>query len=166
MHCGAETKASDAPMIMQTMIKGMPTSFLDEVQRESRVLLRKARHIVLFGYQLPPDDVLWQEAFSEAVRCRKGTDDEAFCTVVVGYLGDKRWIQGDEMMAIAEKYRYSSEAASRGVKAIINAVAIFGKSHVRAYCGGIPDVWGNASESEVSDILYPNWANWKGTRLG
>ncbi|MBR3072826.1 hypothetical protein [Fibrobacter sp.] len=165
ISCSAETIASDAPMIMQTMIKGMPTSFLDEVQRESRVLLRKARHIVLFGYQLPPDDVLWQEAFSEAVRCRKGTDDEAFCTVVVGYLGEKRWIQGDEMMAFVKKHRYSSDAASLGVKAIINAVAIFGENRVRAYCGGIPDVWGNASESEVREILYPSWVNWQGTRL-
>ena len=166
ISCSAETTASDAPMIMQTMIKGMPTSFLDEVQRESRVLLRKARHIVLFGYQLPPDDVLWQEAFSEAVRCRKDTEDEAFCTVVVGYLGEKRWIQGEEMMAVVEKYRYSSEAASRGVKAIINAVAIFGENRVRAYCGGIPDVWGNASESEIREILYPSsWVSWKGTRL-
>ena len=165
ISCSAETIASDAPMIMQTMIKGMPTSFLDEVQRELRVLLRKARHIVLFGYQLPPDDVLWQEAFSEAVRCRKGTDDEAFCTVVVGYLGEKRWIQGDEMMAFVKKHRYSSDAASLGVKAIINAVAIFGENRVRAYCGGIPDVWGNASESEVREILYPSWVNWQGTRL-
>ncbi len=165
ISCSAETIASDAPMIMQTMIKGMPTSFLDEVQRESRVLLRKARHIVLFGYQLPPDDVLWQETFSEAVRCRKGTDDEAFCTVVVGYLGEKRWIQGDEMMAFVKKHRYSSDAASLGVKAIINAVAIFGENRVRAYCGGIPDVWGNASESEVREILYPSWVNWQGTRL-
>lgn len=165
ISCSAETIASDAPMIMQTMIKGMPTSFLDEVQRESRVLLRKARHIVLFGYQLPPDDVLWQEAFSEAVRCRKGTDDEAFCTVVVGYLGEKRWIQGDEMMAFVKKHRYSSDAASLGVKAIINAVAIFGENRVRAYCGGIPDVWGNVSESEVREILYPSWVNWQGTRL-
>ena len=165
ISCSAETIASDAPMIMQTMIKGMPTSFLDEVQRESRVLLRKARHIVLFGYQLPPDDVLWQEAFSEAVRYRKGTDDEAFCTVVVGYLGEKRWIQGDEMMAFVKKHRYSSDAASLGVKAIINAVAIFGENRVRAYCGGIPDVWGNASESEVREILYPSWVNWQGTRL-
>lgn len=165
ISCGEETIASNAPMIMQTMIKGMPTSFLDEVQRESRVLLRKARHVVLFGYQLPPDDILWQEAFSEAIRCRRGTGDEAYCTVVVGHKGEKRWIQGDEMMKVVEKYRYTSEAIDRGVKAIINAVAVFGKDRVRAYCGGIPDVFGEGNEADVREILYPDWVEWKGTRL-
>lgn len=168
ISCGAETRACDAPMIMQTMIKGMPTSFLDEIQRSSRVLLRKARHVVLFGYQLPPDDILWQEAFAEAVRYRKDSDCKAYCTVVVGHLGDKRWLYGDEMMAYVEKHRYTKDAVNYGARAIVNAVSIFGKDHVRAWCGGIPQVWGNATEAEVSEILYPKDWNpemWKGTRL-
>ena len=153
-------------MIMQTMIKGMPTSFLDEVQRESRVLLRKARHVVLFGYQLPPDDILWQEAFAEAVRCRRDTDDKAFCTVVVGHLGEKRWLYGDDMMEYANKYRYTSDAVGRGARAIVNAVAIFGKGQVRAWCGGIPQVFYDGTEADVKEILYPEgFVDWKGTRL-
>lgn len=32
ISCGAESISSNSPMIMQTMIKGMPTSFLDELQ--------------------------------------------------------------------------------------------------------------------------------------
>lgn len=166
ISCGAETISSNAPMIMQTMVKGIPTSFLDEVQRESKVLLRKARHIVLFGYQLPPDDVLWQEAFAESVCSRRDTDNYAYCSVVVGHLGEKRWLYGEELTEFVEKYRYTKDAAARGVKAIVNAVAVFGKDNVRAYTGGIPDVWGNASESEVRELLYPDhWVNWKGTRL-
>lgn len=166
ISCGAETKSSDAPMIMQTMIKGMPTSFLDEVQRESRVLLRKARHVVLFGYQLPPDDILWQESFAEAARSRMDSDDKAYCTVVVGYLGEKRWLCGDEMMEHVEKYRYTKDAIGFGAKAIENAVAIFGKDQVRAWCGGIPDVFGEGTETDVKEILYPtDFVNWHGTRL-
>lgn len=64
MHCSSETKASDAPMIMQTMYKATPTSFLEEIQRNVKVSLEKARHIVLFGYRLPPDDTIWQHAFA------------------------------------------------------------------------------------------------------
>ncbi|WP_288788601.1 hypothetical protein [uncultured Fibrobacter sp.] len=166
ISCGAETRACDAPMIMQTMIKGMPTSFLEEVQRESRVLLRKARHVVLFGYQLPPDDILWQEAFSEAIRYRKDTDDAAYCTVVVGHWGDRRWLYGDEMMEYVKKYRYTKDAVSYGVKAIVNAVSIFGKEYVRAWCGGIPQVFADGDEAAVKEILFPNhFVNWKGTRL-
>ena len=80
-------------------------------------------------------------------------------------MGEKRWIQGDEMMNIVEKYRYTNEAVGRGVKAIVNAVAIFGKDRVRAYCGGIPDVFGRGTEADVREILYPDWVKWKGTRL-
>ena len=166
VSCGAETRTCDAPMIMQTMIKGMPTSFLDEVQRESHVLLRKARHVVLFGYQLPPDDILWQEAFSEAIRYRKDSDNAAYCTVVVGHLGDKRWLHDDEMMEYVKKYRFTEEAVGRGAKAILNAVAIFGKDHVRAWCGGIPQVFGDGTEADVKEILFPDhFVDWKGTRL-
>ena len=165
ISCGAETVASDTPMIMQTMIKGIPTSFLDEVQRESRVLLRKARHVVLFGYQLPPDDILWQEAFAEAIRCRQNSDNKAYCTVVVGHMGEKRWLKGDEMMDYAEKHRYEKDARAYGASAIVNAVSIFGKQNVRAWCGGIPDVFGEGNEANVKEILYPDFVEWKGTRL-
>jgi hypothetical protein len=166
VSCGAETRACDASMIMQTMIKGMPTSFLDEVQRESRVLLRKARHVVLFGYQLPPDDILWQEIFSEAIRYRKDSENEAYCTVVVGHMGEKRWLCGEEMMEYVKKYRFTEEAIGRGVKAIVNAVAIFGKERVRAWCGGIPQVFGEGNENDVKEILFPDhFVNWNGTRL-
>ena len=74
-------------------------------------------------------------------------------------------MQGDEMMTVVEKYRCTSEAIGRGVKAIINAVAIFGEKRVRAYCGGIPDVFGEGTEADVKEILYPEWVDWKGTRL-
>lgn len=165
ISCGSETIASNAPMIMQTMIKGIPTSFLDEVQRETRVLLGKARHIVLLGYQLPPDDILWQEAFAESVRSRKNSENGAYCSVIVGHLGRKCWIYGDEMMQYAKAHRYEKDASGYGANAIVNAVSIFGKEYVRAYCGGIPDVFGDGSETGVKTILYPEWVNWKETRL-
>jgi hypothetical protein len=81
-------------------------------------------------------------------------------------LGEKRWLCGDEMMEHVEKYRYTKDAIGFGAKAIENAVAIFGKDQVRAWCGGIPDVFGEGTETDVKEILYPtDFVNWHGTRL-
>ena len=163
--CGAETTASASPMIMQTMVKGIPTSFLEEIQRNAKVSLKKARHIILFGYSLPPDDIVWQEAFAEAVRHRMDEDERPFCSVVVGYRGEKRWLYDDELKFYLAKHKGCKDSSAYGIDAIENAISIFGLNHVRAYCGGIPDVWGNASEAEIKEILYPEWVDWKGTRL-
>lgn len=163
MHCGSETKASDAPMIMQTMYKSTPTSFLEEIQRNVKVSLEKARHIVLLGYRLPPDDTIWQHAFSEGIRSRIKTDNEAFCTVVVGYKGDKRWIQPKEIESYIKKFKGKDD--SYGVDAIENAIAIFGRDKVRAWTGGIPQVFKNCTKNDVKDLLYPAFVNWAGTRL-
>lgn len=168
MHCGSETHALDAPMIMQSLYKSTPTSFLEEIQRNVRVSLEKARHIVLFGYQLPSDDVVWQQTFAEAVRPRIGSSKEAFCSVVVGCNGKCEWLYDDALEQYVERYRKDDEAESYGVPAIENAWAIFGKDKVRAWTGGIPDVFGNCTEADVKELLYPRdfgKLDWKNTRI-
>lgn len=164
MHCGSETKAVDAPMVMQTMYKSTPTSFLEEVQRNVRVSLSKARHIVLLGYSLPTDDTVWQQAFSEAVRSRKDTDEAPYCSVVVGYKGEKHWLYETELDEYIKQH-IDSDDGSYGTNAINNARAVFGRKRVRAYTGGIPDVFGNCGEKDVKDLFYPEFVEWSGTRL-
>ncbi len=163
MHCGSETKASDAPMIMQTMYKSTPTSFLEEIQRNVKVSLEKARHIVLLGYRLPPDDTIWQHAFAEGVRSRLETENAAFCTVVVGHKGEERWIYSDELDSYISKYK--DKGNGYGIDAIENAIAIFGKNKVRAWTGGVPQVFGNCTEKDVKDLFYPDFVKWAGTRM-
>lgn len=164
MHCGSETHASDAPMIMQTMYKSTPTSFLEEIQRNVKVSLEKARHIVLLGYSLPPDDTIWQHAFAEGMRNRIESDNHAYCSVVVGYLGEERWLDSDELESYISNYKNKGEGY--GVDTIENAIAIFGKDNVRAWTGGIPQVFGNCTESDVTQLFYPeNFVDWNGTRL-
>lgn len=163
--CGGKTFASSAPMIMQTLVKGIPTSFLEEIQRSAKVCLKEARHIILFGYQLPPDDVVWQEAFSESVRSRLGSEKEAYCSVVVGFKGEKHWMYKDELLKYVNSHNSPDELGPYGIGAIQNALAIFGENRVRAYTGGIPDVWGDAAEDEVKELLYPRWVDWSGTRV-
>ena len=165
MHCGSQTKASDAPMIMQTMYKSTPTSFLEEIQRNVKVSLEKARHIILLGYRLPPDDTIWQHAFAEGIRARTETENAAFCTVVVGHKGEEKWINSDELERYVELYRKADDADSWGIVAIENAIAIFGKDKVRAWTGGIPQVFGECTEKNVKDLFYPDFVEWDGTRV-
>ena len=165
MHCGAETKALDAPMIMQTMYKSTPTSFLEEIQRNVKVSLANARHIVLLGYRLPPDDTIWYQSFAEAIRA-KNSDNAAYCTVVVGYKGRNEWLYKDELEKYVKNNRKEDNAEDYGVSAIESAWAIFGKENVRAWTGGIPQVFGSATENDVKELLYPkDFVDWKETRL-
>ena len=153
LACGAETTASDSPMVMQSLYKGSPTSFIEEIQREVKVALDGARHVVLLGYSLPIDDVVWQQVFAETIRYRMLTKRAAYCSIVVGRNGPQRWL-------------YGAELGKCNDPAIENAIAIFGEKYVRAYTGGIPQVFGDADENAVAELLYPkNFVNWKGTRL-
>ncbi len=165
MHCGAETKSADSPMIMQTMYKSTPTSFLEEIQRDVRIAVDKARHIVLLGYSFPKDDTIWQQTFSEAVRSKLGTEEATFCSVVVGFKGEQRWLYDEELLKYVESHKKDDEKNDYGTQTIENAIAIFGKGNVRAFTGGIPQVFGNCTESDVQDLFYPkNFVNWNGTR--
>lgn len=163
MHCGAETVASDAPMIMQTMYKSTPTSFLEEIQRNVKVSIEKSRHIVLLGYSLPVDDTIWQHAFAEGVRSRAETGNDAFCSVVVGYKGESHWLYKDELELYINSHKNSDDGY--GIDAIENAIAIFGKEKVRAWTGGIPQVFGECTEMDVKELFYPDFVEWKNTRL-
>jgi hypothetical protein len=57
VHCGELTFAEHTPVVMQTNFKTPPPSFIEEVQRDLRVATQSAKHIILMGYTLPPDDV-------------------------------------------------------------------------------------------------------------
>ena len=166
LACGAETSAADSPMVMQSLYKGSPTSFIEEIQREVKVALDAARHIVLLGYSFPIDDVVWQQVFAEAVRYRAETTQAAYCSIVVGTKGPQHWIYSEELQEYLSKHRHNENADSYGVTAIENAIAIFGKDKVRAYTGGIPQVFGDADESAVNQLLYPqNFVRWDETRI-
>lgn len=165
MHCGSETFAFSAPMIMQTQYKSTPTSFLEEIQRNVKVSLEKARHIILLGYQLPPDDVVWQQTFAEAVRSRIDTEEAAYCSVVVGIRGNSEWLYGEKLNTFICQHKGKQNSQEYGIPAIQNAMAIFGSEKVRAYTGGIPQVFGIGDETAVNELLYPKWVSWKNTRL-
>ena len=60
VHCETLTYAHHAPLVMQTSFKTSRPPFLEDIQREMRVVVEEADHIVFMGYGLPPDDVMYR----------------------------------------------------------------------------------------------------------
>jgi len=119
------TYAYNNTMVMQSAYKGSHTSFLEEIQRDAKVSLSGAKHIILLGYQLPPDDVIWRSAI-----VAKQKNNAVYCSVVVGYMGEDRWLEGEELINYTEEKKENlkkEEWAGWGINAIDAATAIFGK---------------------------------------
>lgn len=151
VYCGAMTRTYNTPLIMQTSYKGRHSSFLEEIARDMRACLEKTKHIVLLGYSLPQDDVIYRSLLSS----RRAKDVK--CSVVVGYLGENRWLDSSELDSYCQKYKRDKDAVHWGVPTIEAAQEIFGKEHVRAYTGGIPQVFEceGSIEASLKKILYP-----------
>jgi hypothetical protein len=155
--CGNLIYTYNTPMIMQTSFKGRHASFLEDIQRDAKVSLSGAKHIILMGYQLPPDDVVWRSA----IVAKRNSKEPVYCSVVVGNKGENRWIDGEELIKYIDEKKKKIEKkewADYGINAIDAAIAVFGKENVRAYTGGIPAVWlsGNSVDKDkVKDLLYP-----------
>lgn len=162
MHCGAETRATDAPMIMQTMHKSTPTSFLEEIQRNVKVSIGKAEHIVLLGYSLPTDDTIWQQAFAEGVRSRVNGSKRVYCSVVVCEKDNQQhWMKGKKLEDYINSHENKKDSAEWGIPTIENAIAIFGMENVRVWAGGIPQVFGNCTERDVKELFYPDFKDFE-----
>ena len=80
VHCKIFTYAHRTPLVMQTGFKTSPPPFLEEIQREMRVVVQEADHIVFMGYSLPADDLTYR-AFL-AARIRKDPEDQVRRRVV------------------------------------------------------------------------------------
>lgn len=147
-YCGSITGMSDIPVVMQSSFKGKHPPFIEEIQRDLLVCLENTKHVVLMGYSLPPDDVIWRMKMIGY----KGEKDQKKCTVVVGYRGEDEWMRGEVLGKYVDDHKHDDEGY--GVPAINAAMDIFGKEHVRAYTGGIPRVWsGSGVKEKVKGIL-------------
>lgn len=156
-YCGTLTELRHTPLIMQSSFKGHHPPFLEEIQRDMRISLEKAEHIVLFGYTLPPDDVIYRSLLSARQKRDKGHGP--YCSVVVGRRADAPdcWLYGDELTNYLHQEPVQN---SDFAKAITTARELFGAERVRGYARGIPQVFtdctsGLASQAKVLDLLYP-----------
>ena len=129
VHCETLTYAHHTPLVRQTSFKTTPPPFLEEIQREMRVVVQEANHIVFMGYSLPPDDVTYR-AFL-AARIRKGdSKDQVRCSVVdkqVGY--ESRWLYPEEL-----------QTREPLPDIVTRTRELFGPKNVRFFGAGIPNV--------------------------
>lgn len=145
VHCEEMTYAEHTQAVMQSNLKQSPPSFIEEVQRDLRVVTQSANHIVLMGYSLPPDDVTYRAFF--AARKQKEKESSAdlakkavHCSVVVGKDYGDRWhgpTEIDDLLKFSDKMK-PGEAPRTTLEA---ARDIFGRDNVRFFGGGIPQVF-------------------------
>lgn len=147
--CGTKMNDENMMIVPQSSFKGLPPSFIEEIQRDMKVCLHHARHVVLLGYSLPKDDATWRSV----LMARKSKD--CYCSVVVGYKGEKRWLEGDALTKFIDENKGKDSPESYGIPTIITARSIFGDENVRAWTGGIPDVWLGGKEA-AREMLYPS----------
>lgn len=144
VHCGTLTYAHHTPIITQTSFKSRPPPFLDEIQRDMRVVVEEADHVVLMGYSLPPDDVTYR-AFL-AARVRRTGRSPVRCSVV-----------GYEPPYLARWQPPADLAAHHSLPdAVTAARALFGPDNVRFYGAGVPNVFlerGRLTGSAVNRLL-------------
>jgi hypothetical protein len=91
-------------MMMQSAIKSGRHHVLEGIFREMGLLIGNARHIVLAGYSLPPDDYLYKVFFQSAMAGKDAQKSNVFCTLINH---DKKyadnphkpvWLEGEEIL--------------------------------------------------------------------
>ncbi len=151
VFCGVLTYAQHTQTVMQSNFKEPPPPFIEEVQRDLRVAVQSAEHIILMGYSLPPDDVTYRAFFA----ARKQHGNNVKCSVVVDINYGDKWHYRDEIDDLLENMEKPCEAPKTTLE---SARALFGKDNVRFYGGGIPQVFCDgdiASKSKFEQLI--NW---------
>ncbi|MEG6585125.1 hypothetical protein [Dendrosporobacter sp. 1207_IL3150] len=157
-YCGTLTELRHTPLVMQSNFKGNHPPFLEEIQRDMRIALEKAEHIVMMGYTLPSDDVIYRSLLSARQKRYKGKGP--YCSVIVGKHDNAPdcWLCGEELSDYMQRIR-NQESESSFVKAVEAAQEIFGPDRVRGYARGIPNVFinerGMTEKGRVIELLYP-----------
>ena len=143
-NCGRAIRMCDTEMVMQSGLKSLPSYLLQRIAHNVDNAVMSARHIVLMGYSLPPDDGAWvAELQSRTTRKNEG----ALCSIVDFVKGEPEgWFYGEEARTYCQM-----------CPVIEKAWGIFGKANVRVNLGGIPAVFMN--KKVVFEMLYPQ--KWK-----
>ena len=153
VHCETLTYAHHTPVVMQTSFKTAPPPFLEEIQREMRVVVQEANHIVLAGYSLPPDDVTYRAFLAARTRKMSGhhkdTEPPVRCSVIGREAGSEtRWLYPEEL-----------DGRGKLPDAVNHARGVFTAKNVRFFGGGIPDVFldGTAGVSQHAVERLLTW---------
>lgn len=136
---------------MQTDFKHRLPPFIEEIQRDLRVAVQEASHVILMGYSLPPDDVSYRALFA----ARRGRDSKnpVKCSVVVGKDHEDRWRGPSDLLSLPTPMTPVEAPGST----LLAAQDLFGQENVKFYGAGIPNVFldgrGNVSEERIEQLL-------------
>jgi hypothetical protein len=144
------TYAHHTQTIMQSQLKSKHPSFIEEIQRDLRATMMRAKHFIFMGYSLPSDDFVYRAIFS-AMRERVGREDKekspVRCTIVDKNPGYSGW------------HGPSRLEEMKDIDVVKSARDIFGQENVRFYGSGCPDVFlenGRATHAALERLL--NWS--------
>ena len=147
VHCKTLTYAHHTPLVMQTSFKTAPPPFLEEIQREMRVVVQDANHVVLMGYSLPPDDVTYRAFLAARIPKSSGhgedAEEQVRCSVIGkedGY--ESRWLYQDEL-----------DTRGKLPDAVMHARDVFKAENVRFYGSGVPDVFLDGGAGVSADAV-------------
>ena len=147
VHCEELTFAHHTPLVMQTGLKTSPPPFLEGIQREMRVIVQGAGHVVLMGYSVPPDDVVYR-AFL-AARTQRNSKGVRCSVVTLNRACRPGWIYLDDIDPTAPL-----------PKVVKSAVSLFDRRNVRFHAGGFPDVLFNENGA-VTDVAVERLLHWE-----
>lgn len=150
--CGTMIDLRHTPIVMQSNFKGNYPPYIESIQRDMRLSIEESRHIILMGYSLPPDDIIYRSMLSS----RQNREYEPYCSVVVGKNDNApdKWLYGDEL----QEYMKKEEANNGFSSAVKSAMDVFGRNRVRAYAKGIPAIFlsdGSVNKEKIRELLYP-----------
>lgn len=151
VHCGEMTYMYQTDIVTQTSFKGSHSAYLEEIQRDMKVMIEQAEHIILFGYSLPPDDAIYQSVL--AAKHREGQK----VTIVSG----KSSVTGvEDEWVVGKKITEQFKAGDTAYEVYQSLQHLFQPNNIRAYAGYIPDVFvhnESFSEQKASHIFH--WPN-------
>ena len=147
VHCETLTYAHHTPLVMQTSFKTAPPPFLEEIQREMRVVVQDANHVVLMGYSLPPDDVTYRAFLAARIPKSSGHGEDAEKRVRCSVIGkengyESRWLYRDEL-----------DTLGKLPDAVTHARDVFKAENVRFYGSGVPDVFLDGGAAVSADAV-------------
>ncbi|MGO1369065.1 hypothetical protein [Senegalia sp. (in: firmicutes)] len=120
-HCGHMTETHHTFLEMPTNFKARHPSFIQEIERDMKIAIQKAKHIIFMGYSLPKDDLIYRSILAGRKEIGK---DSPKCSIVNfdRSLPDK-WIYKDEIL--------SYDVNNRKKEIFENISEIFGEDNIR-----------------------------------
>lgn len=149
--CSEKMEVKHTEIIMQSNFKLNYPPYIEEIQRDMKVAISKAKHLVFMGYSLPKDDLIYRSILSTKIK------SDTVITIVLGY--DKnakdKFLDGKEL----EEYLKNAEDDIKSIYKFFKDL-LSEKGKIRIYFKGIPNVFAGSNKIEikerVKELFYPN----------